>query len=81
VSAVTGYRDPNEKRLPDVTMTGDEYLHLLAIQGETIAGEPAVHFASGVPLGMRSPGCRCCQAIQDRAVAFLDRLDREGLSR
>lgn len=75
---MVGWRDSRESvRLPDVVLTGDEFLHLLAIQGETLPGAPTAHPVSRMPRGFPSPECSCCRSIMDKSEGYRDCLDTE----
>lgn len=76
---VAGWRDPGERVIPDVTLTGDEFLHLCALYGEVLPGNPTAHARSRVPLGFPSPDCSCCQSIMEKSGLFLDYCERRGL--
>ena len=76
-----GYRDPLEPiMLPDVELTGDEFLHIHALFGEHVAGNPRVHLASRAPRGYPSPDCECCQSIMAKGEAFLEVCERMGVT-
>ena len=76
---IDGWRDPSEGiTLPDVTLTGDEFLHMLAIQGETLLGNPRAHFHSRAVLGFPSPDCACCCSVMEKAKRFEGECKRIG---
>lgn len=76
---VEGWRDERESiTLPDVRLTGDEFLHMLAIQGEVLPGNPTAHTASRVPLGFPSPDCSNCRAIMGKSDRFRQECERRG---
>ena len=78
---IEGFRRPGYPVWPDVTLTGDEFVHIGALQGETIPGSPPAHGWSRVPRGMRSPDCEICRSINDRFEEFLAYIDAHGLDR
>jgi hypothetical protein len=77
---VEGWRDTREPiRLPDVTLTGDEFLHLCALYGETLPGNPTAHAMTRVPLGFPSPDCSCCCSIVDKSGRFMRKCEEIGV--
>lgn len=79
--SVAGYNRPGETRIPDVVLTGDEFLHMLALQGEVLPGSPTAHTLPRSPLGFPSPDCSCCRSIMAKSSAYQDELERLGVLR
>jgi hypothetical protein len=78
---VEGYRDPRESVvLPDVTLTGDEFLHIHALFGELIPGSPRAHYLSRVPRGYPSPDCPNCSSIMAKGQALIETCERMGVA-
>lgn len=78
MSAV-GYRDPRETiSIPDVVLTGDEFLHVMAIVGETLPGEPPCHAGPDVSRGFWKPGCAACKSIMLKAERLMEECTRLG---
>lgn len=74
-----GYRDPRETiEIPDVTLTGDEFLHMLAVVGETLPGAPPCHNGPDSNRGFWKPGCPACEAIVTKAEALTRECERRG---
>lgn len=73
---MSGYSDPRETvAIPDVTLTGDEFLHMLAVVGELIPGAEPCHSGPDIGRGFWKPGCPACVSIMTKAAA-LDRACR-----
>jgi hypothetical protein len=76
-----GWRDPQEPELPDPpALTGDEWIHVLAIFGETL-GPPFAHSFNRMPIGHPSPDCSCCASIMEKSGRYIEDLDGLGLGR
>ncbi len=74
-----GYRDPNETiRIPDVELTGDEFLHMLAVVGETLPGTPPCHHGPDVNRGFWKPGCPACESIMAKSEKLSAACERLG---
>jgi hypothetical protein len=78
---IDGWRDPRSPAIPDVALTGDEFIHMLAIFAEVLPGSMTAHPLNRMPLGHPSPDCSCCQSIMHRSRSFVEYLEREGLAR
>lgn len=79
-----GYRDPDGVDLPDVDLTADEFLHVMAIAQETIPGGEPAHYtlvSAGIPYirGFWKPGCPICESIVAKGEKLLDDAERRGL--
>lgn len=78
---IDGYRDPAQTvAIPDVTLTGDEFLHMLAVVAETLPGEPPTHYGPDVMRGFWKPGCRACESIMAKAGAYSATCERLGVA-
>lgn len=78
-----GYRDPHGVDLPDVHLTADEFLHIMAVAQETIPGGEPAHLLvdGGTPYirGFWKPGCPICESIVKKGEQQLADAERRGL--